>query len=57
MEGDVSKLTNHEIEEWIKELEHVYAESLGADADVYELHHIRKRIAELQIELGNRNPN
>lgn len=55
MEGDVSKLSSKEIEEQIRELEHTYAEFFVNDADVHDLHHIRKRILELQKELGKRN--
>jgi hypothetical protein len=57
MEGEISQLNNHEIEETIRELEHIYAEFLGGDADVHQLHHIRKRILELQNELNKRRSN
>ena len=57
MEGDVTKLTNQEIEEWLRELEHVYAETFGNGANASELHHIRKRILELQQELSRRKHN
>jgi len=57
MEGDVSKLSSHEIEDRIRELEHTYAEFLGDDADARQLHHIRKRILELQNELNKRRGN
>lgn len=57
MEGDVSKLSNNEIEERIKDLEHVYAEFLGDDADAHQLHRIRRRILELQSELNKRRSN
>ena len=55
MEGDVSKLSKKELEERIRELEHTYAEFFSDEADVGELHHIRKRIMELQKELNKRN--
>jgi hypothetical protein len=54
MEGDVSKLSTKELEERIRELEHTYAEFFCNEADVSALHHIRKRIMELQKELSRR---
>jgi len=57
MEGEVSKLTTREIEEWIRELEHAWAESFGNGADVSDLHPIRRTILELQQELGKRKTN
>ena len=54
MEGDVSKLSIKELEERIKELEHTYVEFFRDEANADELHHIRKRILELQKELTRR---
>jgi ribosome-interacting GTPase 1 len=55
MEIKASQLTSKEIEEKIKELEHIYAESFGNNAGVNELNRIQKKILELQKELRNRN--
>lgn len=55
MKGDVSKFSIRELEERIRELEHTYAEFFSDEADVGELHHIRKRIMELQKELNKRD--
>ena len=57
MEGDVTKLSTRELEEWIRELENTYAEFFGAGGDVGELHHIRRNIMELQKELSRRRSN
>jgi hypothetical protein len=54
MEGDVKKLSTRELEERIRELEHVYAEFFGDEGDVKDLHGIRRSILELQRELNNR---
>lgn len=54
MQIDISKLSDQEIEEEIKELEHTYAEFLGNDAHPKDLHKIYKEILELQKELSKR---
>jgi hypothetical protein len=54
MEGGVSKLSKRELEERIRELEHTYAEFFSDEADVNELHLIRKRIMELQKRTENK---
>jgi hypothetical protein len=54
MEGDVTKLSTRELEERIRELEHIYAEFFGGEVDVRDLHGIRRSILELQRELNNR---
>jgi hypothetical protein len=57
MEADITKLSTRELEERIRELEHTYAEFFGDEGDPNELHRIRRRIMELQIELTARAAN
>jgi hypothetical protein len=54
MEGDITKFSSNELEERINDLEHTYVELFGEEAHTSELHHIHKRILELQRELHKR---
>lgn len=54
MEGDVTKMPTHELEQRIKELENSYAEILGNGEDSGSLHSIWTRIRELHSELERR---
>lgn len=54
MEGDITKVPTHELEQMIRELENSYAEFLGADEDHYSLRSIWLRIKELHSELERR---
>lgn len=57
MEGDLVHLTDKELEEKIRELEHAYAEFFEGNAHARDLHIIRKTILELQRELDSRKNN
>jgi ribosome-interacting GTPase 1 len=57
MEEDLFQLSDREIEERIRELEHAYVEFLEGEAHAHDLHIIRKRILELQQELLSRRNN
>jgi hypothetical protein len=57
MEGNISKLTHEEIEQKIRELEHIYGELFGSNKSIVDLHGIHQRILELRQELNNRSNN
>lgn len=57
MEGDLVHLTDKELEEKIRELEHEYAEFFEGNAHALDLHIIRKTIMELKRELDSRKNN
>jgi hypothetical protein len=54
MAEDMTKFSSNELEGRINELEHTYVELFGEEADASELHHIHKKILELQQELHKR---
>jgi hypothetical protein len=57
MEGNTSKLTHEEIEQKIRELEHIYGELFGSNKSIVDLHGIHQRILELRQELNNKSNN
>jgi len=51
MEANKSNLTHQEIEEKIRELEHMYGEFFGSNRSMVDLHSIHQKILELRQEL------